>query len=65
MTEATFDVCDSCRHGAHHDCAGNKERKCDCIVCEGERIGDQVVGEPGEPKHARLVDRLDPRPWRP
>ena len=60
----TLDICDSCRHDAHHDCAGSRERRCDCIVCEGERIGDAVVGEPLAIKHP-VPDRLEPRPWRP
>jgi hypothetical protein len=38
---------------------------CQCIVCEGERIGDQVIGDPLGPKHGRIRDRFDPQPWRP
>ena len=63
--ERTLEICDPCRADHHLECAGTNERLCACLVCEGERIGDETVGEPGEPKHARLVDRFDPRPWRP
>jgi hypothetical protein len=64
MTEKTLDVCDPCRHGDHMECATADERRCQCLVCEGERIGDQIVGEPNEPRHP-IPDRLNPRPWRP
>jgi hypothetical protein len=63
----TLEICDPCRsEGDHHmECAGTMARPCSCLVCDAERIGDEMVGEPSEPKHARLVDRYDPRPWRP
>jgi hypothetical protein len=65
VTEKTLDICDPCRDGTHMECVGSKERPCQCIVCEGERIGDAVVGQPSDPQHSRIVDRYDPRPWRP
>ncbi len=70
MTERTLDICDPCRspEGNHHmECAGNKDRPCECLVCAGEKIGDEVMGDAGGnvPKHGRLRDRFDPQPWRP
>jgi hypothetical protein len=46
------------------ECAGTAQRPCSCLVCDAERIGDEVMDD-NAPKHARLVDRYDPRPWRP
>jgi hypothetical protein len=43
----TLEICDPCRDGHHAECAGNKEHKCDCLVCEGERIGDRELGNQG------------------
>lgn len=65
--ERTLEICDPCRsEGDHHmECAGTAQRPCSCLVCDAERIGDEVVGEPHQPKHGKLVDRFDPRPWRP
>jgi hypothetical protein len=44
-------MCDPCYNGTHLECVGTKERPCNCLVCEGERIGDQVLGQPSEKKH--------------
>ncbi len=44
------------------ECATIEERHCQCIVCEGERIGDDVIGQPSEIRHP-IPDRLSPRPW--
>jgi hypothetical protein len=63
-SQQELQICDWCLRGAHHDCAGTKERPCQCIICEGERIGDRVIGQPNDPPH-HLADRFDPRPWRP
>jgi hypothetical protein len=66
-SQRTLEICDPCRsEGDHHmECAGTTERPCACLVCEGERIGDAEVGKPNDPQHSRIVDRYDPRPWRP
>jgi hypothetical protein len=63
--ERTLEICDPCRsEGDHHmECAGTAQRPCSCLVCDAERIGDEVMDD-NAPKHARLVDRYDPRPWR-
>ncbi len=64
MIEALH-ICNPCREGAHLECVSSPQMSCQCIICEGNRIGDEVVGEPGEPKHGRLRDRFDPQSWRP
>lgn len=50
----TFWICEPCRNAtvpgaeAHHqECAGTEKKPCDCLVCAGERIGDQVMGDSG------------------
>jgi hypothetical protein len=53
VAEKTLDICDPCRDGHHQECAGTEKRKCECLVCEGERIGDEVMGDTGGnmPRH--------------
>jgi hypothetical protein len=58
VTERTLDVCDPCRSGDHLECATVEDRKCQGIVCEAQRIGDNVIGD-------QIPDRFKPRPWRP
>lgn len=43
----TIWVCQPCRDGTHLECDSSKEKSCQCIICEGERIGDQVMGDTG------------------
>ena len=63
-TERTLALCRPCLDGTHPECEGSASKPCDCIVCEGERIGDRMVGEPGQIKHP-IPDRMAPRQWRP
>jgi hypothetical protein len=41
-------VCNPCRDQHHLECEGTEEKPCLCLVCDGERIGDAVIGQPGE-----------------
>jgi hypothetical protein len=67
MMGDTYRVCQPCRDGTHMECDNSKEKPCGCLVCEGERIGDRIVGEldGNMPRHGPIHDRFDPRPWRP
>ena len=38
-------ICTPCKSDHHMECESTKEKPCDCIVCLGEEIGDQVVGD--------------------
>jgi hypothetical protein len=40
-------VCEPCRDDHHMECDGTLTKHCYCLICEGERIGDQVMGETG------------------
>lgn len=54
-TEHSLEICDPCREDVHGECVGTPERPCSCLVCEGERIGDRVLGQTGGnyPRKAR------------
>jgi len=67
MAQHTLDICDPCRDGTHLECVGDEQRKCQCLVCAGEKIGNEVMGDSGGnmPKHGQIADRYDPRKWRP
>lgn len=58
VTERTLDICDPCRDGVHLECATTEEHKCECLLCEAERIGANVMGD-------QIPDRFKSRPWRP
>ena len=66
MTEELH-VCNPCRSDHHMECASSPQMSCQCLVCAGERIGDEVMGDAGGnvPRHGQITDRYDPRPWRP
>lgn len=52
----TFRVCEPCRDNHHLECDATEKNPCDCLVCTGERIGDQVMGDAGGnvPKRRQL-----------
>lgn len=47
MTEKTLNICEPCRDDHHAECAEVNDKPCECLICVGEEIGDEVIGEVG------------------